>query len=299
MSLFIVAVAYNEPRFLNDASWDPNATTIMNSSLLSDNLTEVFVSNTGKWYAALYYGRPILAGSRESINTTTIGFSGFSLFVAGNDNVYFYDDDNKQVNVLLGNTTNSQPVMLIGTFCLDLFVDQNNTLYCSVTNMHEVVAKSLDEPMNTLVVAAGTGCAGSASDQLYYPGGIFVRSNFELYVADSNNNRIQRFNPGQMTASTLAGDGAPGTINLNHPIGVVLDGDDYLFIVDTNNHRIVRSGPNGYQCVAGCTNTSGSASNQLTYPQSLSFDSDGNMWIGDSGNGRIQKFALNNVSSGT
>ena len=257
------------------------------------------MSKTGKWYAAVDSFYSILAGSNESLNTTVIGTGGFSLFVAGNDNVYFYDDEHKQVNVLLKNTNSSQPVMLVSSFCRALFVDQNNTLYCSVTSMHVVVAKSLNEPVNMLVVVAGTGCAGSAFNQLYYPGGMFVRSNFDLYVADINNNRIQRFSAGQMTASTLAGDGAAGTINLNQPMDVVLDGDDNMFIVDTNNHRIVRSGPNGYQCVAGCTNTSGPASNQLTRPQSMSFDSDGNIWVGDSGNGRIQKFALNNVSSGT
>ena len=30
----------------------------------------------------------------------------------------------------------------------------------------------------------------------------------------------------------------------------------------------------------------------------MSFDSYGNMWVSDSGNGRVQKFFVNNVSNG-
>ena len=186
--------------------------------------------------------------------------------------------------------------MFISQFCRDLFVDQNNTLYCSVTDMHQVVAKSLDDPTNTFTMVAGTGCYGLASDQIASPAGIFVDMNVSLYVADKDNHRIQKFVYGSKYGTTVAGSGASGTINLNHPIDIVLDGNGYLFIADTCNHRIVRSGPYGFRCVAGCTGGSGSASNQLTYPHSLSFDSDGNIWVADTENHRIQKFILNNAS---
>ena len=75
--------------------------------------------------------------------------------------------------------------------------------------------------------------------------------------------RIQRFSPGSQNAATVAGTGAPGTVTLYYPRGVVLDGDGYLFIVDSNNNRIIGSGPDGFRCVAGCVNGSGSGSNQL------------------------------------
>ena len=44
--------------------------------------------------------------------------------------------------------------------------------------------------------------------------------------------------------------------------------------------------------------TSGWASNQLSYPQSMSFDSDGNIWVADTSNARIQKFVLKNDVGG-
>ena len=38
--------------------------------------------------------------------------------------------------------------------------------------------------------------------------------------------------------------------------------------------------------------------NQLSLPQSMSFDSFGNIWVADSNNNRIQKFVLNNDTCG-
>jgi DNA-binding beta-propeller fold protein YncE len=122
------------------------------------------------------------------------------------------------------------------------------------------------------------------------PNGIFVDINFDLYVADYYNNRIQLFKSGELNAKTLARSGAPGTITLNGPSGIILDADKYLFIVDNGNNRIVESRPNDFRCLVGCSNTGGLASNQLNSPITLSFDSYGNMFVADQRNSGIQKF---------
>ncbi len=84
---------------------------------------------------------------------------------------------------------------------------------------------------------------------LYNPNGIFVDNNFNLYVADTGNHRIQFFQSGQLTATTVVGKGAPGTISLYNPTDVLLDADGYLFIVDSGNYRIVGSASNGFRCI--------------------------------------------------
>jgi hypothetical protein len=176
--------------------------------------------------------------------------------------------------------------------CTGLFVDINNNLYYSTHYQHKVVKKSLNSPTNPSTIVAGNGFSGSLSNMLNRPHGIFVDINFDLYVADSDNHRIQLFKPGELNGKTLVGNGAPGTITLNEPTGIVLDADKYLFIVENGNHRIVGSGPNGFRCLVGCSNSYGSASNQLAGPITLSFDSYGNMFVTDRNNHRIQKFAL-------
>ena len=151
----------------------------------------------------------------------------------------------------------------------------------------------------TSTLAAGTGTSGSAPNQLASPLGIFVDDNFDLYVADCGNNRVQLFSSGQQNGKTMAGGGSSdGTITLNCPSGAVLDADKYLFIVDQYNHRVVGSGPNGFRCIVGCDGGGGAQSNQLSYPYTLGFDRDGNIFASDLNNHRIQKFLLSIDSCG-
>ena len=298
VNMCVLAVAYNLPKLSYNASWNPNATTVVNNSVQQFYPTSVFLTKTNTWYAASGWNGPILSGIEGSVTRVTNASAGFSAFVTSNDNVYTYDFNTNQVNMWSKNMTSSQPVMFVGGWRGYLFIDTNSILYYSHDDIHQVVAKSLNDPSNNLTVVAGAGCPGSTSDMLTYPNGIFVDLTCILYVADSGNNRIQRFSLGQMNAITIAGNGAPGTINLSSPMAVILDGDGYVFIVDSNNHRIVGSGPDGFRCVIGCTGSSGSALNQLNYPQSMSFDSYGNIWVADGNNGRIQKFLLQNNSYG-
>ena len=180
--------------------------------------------------------------------------------------------------------------------CFGLFVDIHNNLYCSQSNVHQVMRASLDNSNNTTTIVAGTGLSGSTSNMLHYPYGIFVTTSLELYVADSSNNRIQLFQQGERNAATMPVTGSMVPSTLSNPTGVALDADGYLFIVDSGNHRIVGSGPSGFRCVVGCSASSGSAPNQLKHPQSMSFDRDGNIFVADWGNSRIQKFLVfNNI----
>ena len=127
---------------------------------------------------------------------------------------------------------------------------------------------------------------------LYHQRGIFVSNSSDLYVADTNNHRVQFFPAGQLNGTTMTGREALGTIQLLNPSAVMLDGDGYLFILDTYHFRIVGSGPNGFRCVIGCTNGLGSSSYQLSVARSMAFDSHGNIFVLDTDNARVQKFFL-------
>ena len=176
--------------------------------------------------------------------------------------------------------------------CFSLVVDLNNNLYCSFSSSHVVMRRSLNMSSNTTIVIAGNNSAGSTPFQLNIPRGLFVTASSDLYVADCGNNRVQLFSFGQRNASTVAGNGTSGTIALNCPIAITLDGYGYLFIVDQNNHRVVGAGSSGFRCIVGCTGQNGSSSYQLRSPRSMAFDTNGNLMVGDWGNGRIQEFVL-------
>ena len=223
----------------------------------------------------------------------------YAVFTSITGDIYVDNGDvNHRVDKWSWNTTTSAAVMNVTSRCMDLFIDQQQTLYCCNDLEHKVVKISLSSGSSTATIAAGTGTPGLAAHLLYYPNGIFVDKKFNLYVADCSNNRIQLFPHDQLNATTIAGNGAPGTISLNCPIDVILDADDYLFISDGNNHRIIRSGPNGFQCLLGCSGVPGAASDQLNIPRGLSFDSYGNLFVADRNNNRIQKFLLATNSCG-
>jgi hypothetical protein len=218
--------------------------------------------------------------------------SPHSLFVTLNGDIFIDDGEkNGQVQKWEAKTNSFVTVMNVSVACDGLFVDTNDTLYCSMYNSHQVVKRWLnDSNMTSMIVVAGTDSHGSALNQLYGPQGIFVDVNFDLYVADFLNHRVQLFQSGESVGMTAAGYTSPNpTITLNHPTGIILDAQKYLFIVDTWNNRIVGSSLNGFRCLVGCDGQ-GEQSHQMNNPYSLSFDRSGNMLVGDRRNHRIQKF---------
>ncbi len=254
-------------------------------------------------YVAATNLNQVLVWSQES-NTPTRNISGglnnpCGIFVTNNGDVYVDNGaSNGQVDMWTSNATNSVAVMSVTNRCMSLFIDINNTLYCANDFQNQVVKASLNNGSTTVTLAAGNGIQGSGVYMLYYPNGIFVDFNLNLYVADYGNNRIQFFQAGQLNGSTVVTNGSSGTITLSNPNDVVLDFDGYLFITDSGNNRIVGSGPSGYYCIVGCTSSSATASNQLNHPQSLSFDNYGNLFVVDLYNSRIQKFLLATNSCG-
>lgn len=295
-------MSYNRPKLDLYAVWNPNAVTLADSNIVGSLPWSIFIDTNNTIYAVDHQNSGIKVWMNESINPTTSISSNLlhpvSIFVTSNGDIYI---DNQypsfQVNRWQLNTNNRAIAMYVDGYCLDLFVDVNNLLYCSIRDKNKVVSKSLYNASNILTIVAGTGCNGSTSNSLNGPHGIFVDINLDLYVADTFNHRIQLFRSGSSNAITIAGSGSLNvTITLNRPADIVLDADKNLFIVDHANHRIVGPGPNGFRCIIGCTGSSGSTSNTLALPMSMAFDSHGNIHVVDLGNRRIQKFLrLNNT----
>ena len=190
------------------------------------------------------------------------------------------------------NTNNSEIIMNINGTCTDLFI-VNSTIYCSMRDDHQVLKKSLNSFDDILTIVAGNGSYGSKSDILWWALMEFLWLVISVNTwPDCENNRIQTLSTKSRAWNNSGGNGANGTMTLMWPTWVTLDTDGYLFIVDSGNHRIFASGPNGFRCLVGCSNNSGSASNELSYPKALSFHSYGNIFVVDTGNDRIQKFQL-------
>jgi uncharacterized protein (TIGR03437 family) len=162
-----------------------------------------------------------------------------------------------------------------------------------------------------ITTVAGGGLAGYNGDnipatnaELNYPTGIALDAVGNLYIADQLNNRIRKVSNGVIT--TVAGNGTAGyngdnipatSSELNNPYGVAVDAVGNLYIADSGNNRIrmVSGGVittvegNGTQGLSGDNGPATSA--QLNDPLAVVLDTVGNLYIGDTGNGRIRKVA--------
>ncbi|CAF1303490.1 unnamed protein product [Adineta steineri] len=289
------ALSFNQPKFCSTSIWNSYGITFANRSIVGQYAGTIFVNTNNTIYVVNRESNTILIWHEESVHPTKIIRGNFtyseSIFVTSNNDIYIDDGFiNGRVQKWKAETNMFITVMNVKSPCAGLFVDINDTLYCSMTNHHQVVKRSLhDTVMTSNRVAAGTGIQGSASNELAYPRGIFVDVNLDLYIADCLNDRVQLFQSGQSNGITVVGSMSLNpTITLRCPSGIILDAEKYLFIVDSGNSRIVGSSLNGFRCLVGCYGE-GSQSNQLAGPSSFSFDGFGNMFVTDSLNHRVQK----------
>ncbi|UJR19156.1 hypothetical protein I4U23_022286 [Adineta vaga] len=287
-------ISYNQPKFCPTATWYAHAITFANTNIVGQLPHAIFVNTNNTVYVA-HQKKGYIIVWRNNNTTPAENISSNlteprAIFVSTNGNIFGANGEN-EVKQWTASTKVWTTAMSVRVACYGLFVDINNTLYCSLKFGHEIVKKWLNSSTSTVRIA-GNGTAGSASNQINEPLGIFVDINYDLYVADCGNNRVQLFQSNHLIGITVAGlKSTTVTIDLNCPSGVVLDANKYLLITDQVNHRIVGSGPNGFRCLVGC-NGGGSSSNQLSYPLTLAFDSFGNMFVSDIYNHRIQKFTL-------
>ena len=179
------------------------------------------------------------------------------------------------------------------------------------TNNNCIRRVAADGIISTL---AGNGSNGYNGDGipatlalLNVPQGLCTANNGNLYISDSNNNRVRMVFPNG-TIVTVAGTGVAGyngdniaatTANLNDPTGIAVDHYGNLFFSDFFNSRVrmIASGSGIISTVAG-TGTDGyngddiPATSALLYnPEGLAIDASGNIYISDYNNERIRMVA--------
>ena len=296
-------MSFNQLNFSPCASWAVNATTFADGSTVGYSPYVIFITTNNTIYVSTSTFNHVLIWSRMSSTITRNLTSGLrrarAIFATNSGDLYVDNGYNySRIELWTPNATVGTFVMPVTMMCSGMFLDTNNTLYCSMDTQYRVIKKSLNSTSNVTETAAGNGSVGSTATTLYLPNGIFVDTQLNLFVADCFNNRIQRFQAGQLIATTVAGYGAANTISLYRPTEVTLDANGYLFITDSSNHRIVASGPTGFRCIVGCIGQNGSQPFQLNTPRSMAFDSFGNIFVADSSNRRVQKFSLASNSCG-
>lgn len=297
-SLLSIGLSFNQPRFCPEVTWSRNGITFAGNATVGTLPTTVFVDDKNSVYVVERQWHQVqvwVEGNNASVRTVSAGlFEPHGLFVTSAGDIYLDNSmTNNRAERWAVNDTSGVAVMNVSQSCYGLFVSIDDMLYCSSGPLNQVFKQSLSNMSSGVPIpAAGNGTAGSSKDMLSNPHGIFVDENLNLYVADRNNDRIQRFESNNLNGTTAAGAGIPAGLTLSTPMGVIMDGGGYLFIADSGNNRIVRVGTIDFWCIIGCTRSGGSALHKLHGPWSLSFDTYGNLFVSDRINARIQKFML-------
>ena len=87
------------------------------------------------------------------------------------------------------------------------------------------------------------GSFGSGDGQFNFPEGIAVDSSGNIYVADTSNNRVQKFNSVgafQLKFGANGGDGTAGSGDgqFSSPRNIALDSSGNIYVADSSNHRV-------------------------------------------------------------
>jgi sugar lactone lactonase YvrE len=239
-------------------------------------------------------GLSVFVADDEACVIWLTGPEGFEVFAGTYGSCGYSGDGEEATSAELGNPE-------------DVALDGAGNLY--IADASNGVIRKVDLNGNISTVAGDnerspgfSGDDGPATNAaLDYPNGIALDTAGNLYIADTNNNRIRKVDLGGIittvagSTSGYSGDGGQATsAKLNAPYGVRLDAAGNLFIADSGNNLIRKVDLTGtITTVAGnfgvadegYSGDGGAATNaQLAFPIFVNVSAAGELFISDDDN---------------
>jgi YD repeat-containing protein len=153
------------------------------------------------------------------------------------------------------------------------------------------------------------GSSGSGNGQFSHPQAVAIDASGNVWVADTSNNRIEKFSSAGAFIAAYGSKGS-GEVQFSSPWGIAVNQTTgNVYVGDTGNNRIEELSSSGAfveaigwgvsdgkaeleVCKTGCkAGISGSGNGQFHEPSGLTIDSQGNVWVADEDNSRIEEFS--------
>lgn len=171
-----------------------------------------------------------------------------------------------------------------------LVVDSAGNIYVADT-FNQMIRKIT--PAGVVSTLAGDGTAGfangtGAAAEFNAPSGITIDRYGNLFISDSNNQRIRKITPaGAVSTLNL-------TVLLSGPQGIAVNASGDLYVVESGKGLIRKITSEGTVTTVAGSEPGGFADGQGTaalffVPEGIAIDTQGNLYIGDLGNDRIRK----------
>lgn len=199
-----------------------------------------------------------------------------------------------------------------------LALDGAGGFYVAISGQNNVYRVTADGRITRVAGNNSPGFSGdggpAVSAQLFHPTGLVLDSMGNLFISDSDNNRIRKVSP-DGTISTAAGTGDRGyfrdddiatAAQLCRPVGLAVDSVNNLYIADSCNNRIRKISNGIISTIAGNGGVGYSADDEdntdgendavnarLNQPMAVAVDSAGIVYIADTANQRIREIKAN------
>lgn len=244
------------------------------------NPTGITIDNTGNFYVA-DYGNKIIRKITASGDVSTFAGSG--------------DTGSTNANGILASFNNPTSVV----------ADASGNIYVADTENNAIRKIS---PSGDVTTFAGDGTNGSTDANgtlasFNKPTGVAIDNTGNIYVADSENNKIRKITPAG-DVSTLAGSGASGSDDLVGslatfaiPTGVAVDSFGNVYVADSEGSKIRKITPAGQVTtfagngIFGSDDGIGTAAT-FGSPYAVAVDSSNNVYVADTNNHKIRKITV-------
>ena len=207
--------------------------------------------------------------------------------------IWVADTNNDSVRVF---ASNGEPAASYGELGLNkpqglAFDSQGESAWLADTNNDRIVEVSTSGvvlvSLGKTKKKGGGFQPGAGPGEFNKPSAVAVKDGL-IYVADSNNSRIQVLSSSGAALRTIALPLPPGTTEA-HPAGLAFDLEGNMLVSDETNSRVLKYDASWN--MLSILGSSGTLPGRFDKPQGLAVSPSGFLYVADRNNDRVQKFA--------